>query len=47
MAAVAQRFGIGVASVMRWSKNIDGVKKRTQSTQIDMEALKRDIRALA
>ena len=43
MAAVAQRFGIGVASVMRWSKNIDGVKKRTRSTKIDMEALKRDI----
>jgi transposase len=43
MAAVAKRFGVGVASVMRWSKKIDGVKKRTRSTQIDMEALKRDV----
>jgi hypothetical protein len=43
MAAVPQRFGMGVASVLHWSKNIDGVKKPTGSTQIDMETLKDDI----
>jgi hypothetical protein len=43
MTAVPQGFGMGVASVMRWSKNIDGVKKPTGSTQIDMETLKRHI----
>jgi len=43
MAQVAKRFGIGVASVMRWSTNVECVKKRNRSTKIDMEALKLDI----
>ena len=43
MAKVAKRFGVGVASVMRWSKNIEAIKKRNRSTKTDMEALKRDV----
>jgi transposase len=43
MAKVAKRFGVGVASVMRWSKNIEAIRKRNRSTKIDMEALKRDV----
>lgn len=43
MAKVAKRFCVGVASVMRWSNNIDCVKKRNRSTKIDMEALKLDV----
>jgi transposase len=43
MAEVGKRFGVGVASVMRWSKNIEAIKKRNRSTKIDMEALKRDV----
>ena len=43
MAKVAKRFGVGVASVMRWSNNIQCIKKRNRSTKIDMEALKLDV----
>ena len=43
MAKVAERLGVGVASVMRWSNNIECIKKRNRSTKIDMEALKLDI----
>ena len=43
MAKVAKRFGVGVASVMRWSNNIECIKKRNRSTKIDIEALKRDV----
>lgn len=43
MAEVAKRFGVGVASVMRWSKNIECIKKRNRSTKIDMEAIKKDV----
>ncbi len=43
MAQVALRFGVGVASVMRWSNNIECIKKRTRSTKIDLEALKCDV----
>ena len=43
MAQVALRFGVGVASVMRWSNNIECIKKRTRSTKIDLEALKSDV----
>ena len=28
MAKVAKRFGVGLASVLRWSKNIEAIKKR-------------------
>ena len=43
MAKVAKRFGVGLASVLRWSKNIEAIKKRNRSTRTDMEALKRDV----
>ena len=43
MALVAKRFGVGVASVMRWSKNIQCIKKRKRSSKIDREALKKDV----
>lgn len=43
MSEVAKRFGIGVASVMRWSINVDCIKKRKRSTKINVEALKQDI----
>lgn len=43
MAKVAKRFCVGVASVRRWSKNIECVKKRNRSSKIDREALKRDV----
>ena len=41
---VAERFCVGVASVMRWSKNPKPLKNRNKpATKIDMEALKKDI----
>ncbi len=43
MANVAKCFGVGVASVMRWSNNIECIKKRKRSTKIDIEALKQDV----
>jgi transposase len=43
-AAVAKRFDIGIASVVRWTKNIESKKTRYKpATKIDMEALKKDI----
>ena len=42
--SVAKRFGIGTASVMRWSKNIVAKKTRNKpATKISTEALLRDI----
>lgn len=44
MAEAAKRFDVGVASIMRWSKNIDSKLTRNKpATKIDMEALKRDV----
>ena len=44
MAKVAKRFGLSLASVMRWSKTLEPVTKRKKTaTKIDMEALKRDV----
>jgi transposase len=44
MAKIAKRFGIALTSVMRWSNNIESIKKRNKpATKIDMEALKRDV----
>lgn len=41
---VAKRFGVGVASVVRWDKNIDSKKTRNKPpTKLDMGALKEDI----
>jgi len=43
-AKVAKRFDIGIASIVRWAKNIDSKKTRHKpATKIDMEALKKDI----
>ena len=40
-----KRFHIGVASVMRWSKNPKPLETRNKpATKIDMEALKKDIK---
>ena len=44
MAKVAKRFEVGLASVMRWSNNIESIKKRNKpATKIDMEALQLDV----
>lgn len=44
MAKVAKRFGIGLASVLRWSKNLEAKTKRNKpATKINMEALRHDI----
>jgi len=41
---VADRFHVGVASVVRWSKKITPTTKRNKpATKIDMEALRRDV----
>ncbi len=44
MNQVAKRFGLSLASVMRWSKTLEPVTKRNKpATKIDMEALKCDV----
>ena len=44
IAEVAERFCVGVATVMRWIKNLQPKTKRNKpATKIDMEALKRDV----
>ena len=44
MAKVAKRFGLSLASVMRWSKTLEPVTRRNKpATKIDMESLKRDV----
>lgn len=44
IAKIARRFGIGLSTVMRWTKNIEVKKTRNKpATRVDMEALKRDI----
>ena len=41
---LAKRFDIGVASLLRWNKNLKPLKKRNKpAIKIDMEALKKDI----
>ena len=41
---IAKRFGVGRASVVRWSKRIQAQHTRQKAaTKIDMEALKRDV----
>lgn len=40
----AKRFDVGVASILRWSKNIKPLTIRNKpATKINMEALKKDI----
>jgi len=42
--AVAIRFGVGKASVMRWLIELEPKKRRNKpATKIDMEALKKDV----
>jgi transposase-like protein len=42
--ATAKRFGVGKKSLFRWSKQIEAQPTRHKpATQIDMEALKRDV----
>jgi transposase len=42
---VAKRFGVGVASVMRWIKTPDPKTTRNKpATKIDMERLAQDIK---
>ena len=42
--AVAIRFGVGKASVMRWLIDLEPKTKRDKpATKIDMEALKKDV----
>ena len=44
MAEVAQRFGVGVTSVMRWSKKIEPKPIRERpAIKVDMESLKKDV----
>lgn len=41
---VSTRFNVGVATLVRWSKNIQPVLKRNKpATKIDMEALRKDV----
>ena len=40
----AVRFGIGVASITRWDKQIEPQRTRTKpATKLDMQALKQDV----
>jgi hypothetical protein len=44
MAEVAKRFSVGLASIMRWSNNLEPKTTRNKPpTKIDMEALKKDV----
>ena len=43
--ATAKRFGVGKASVVRWSKQIEAQHTRHKpATKINMEALKQDVK---
>jgi transposase len=42
---VAKRFGVGVASVMRWINKLEPQKNRNKpATKINMDALKEDLK---
>jgi transposase len=44
MAETAERFGVGVASIMRWTKKIaPKLIRERPAIKIDMEALKKDV----
>lgn len=46
LAKISKRFGIGLNTVMRWTKNIEAKKNRNRpALKIDMEALKQDLKA--
>jgi transposase len=43
-AEAAVRFGVGVASIMRWGKCLEPQRTRSKpATKLDMEALKQDV----
>ena len=45
IAEIAARFGVGIASVVRWLKKIEPQRTRHKpATKIDMAALARDVR---
>jgi Transposase len=45
IAEVAARFGVGIASVVRWLKKLEPQRTRNKpATKIDMAALARDVR---
>lgn len=45
-AKIAKRFDIGIATVVRWAKNIESKTSRNKpATKINMEALMRDVEA--
>ena len=41
--ATAHRFGIGIASLVRWHHSLEPKGRPQQSYKIDMEALKKDV----
>ncbi len=44
LAESAERFGVGIASIMRWKKNPEPTLKRNKpATKIDMDGLAKDI----
>lgn len=43
IAEVAERFGVGVASVVRWLKDIEIKPHGPRKRKIDMEALRKDV----
>jgi transposase len=43
IAEVADRFGVGVASVVRWIKDIHRKKQGFRKRKIDMDVLKQDV----
>jgi len=43
IAEVAERFGVGIASVVRWIKNIEQKPQGFRKRKIDLDVLMRDI----
>lgn len=43
IAEVADRFGVGVASVVRWIKDIHRKKQGFRRRKIDLDVLRRDV----
>lgn len=44
-AEVANRFNVGVASIVRWRGKLEPILKRNKPTKLDMSALKADVSA--
>ncbi len=43
-SAAAERFGVGVASLKRWSKRLEPLSYKRKSRKIDLERLAEDVR---